>query len=64
MADAMLKYMAIAQAVQALADAPVGTGAAQSAAIVKLSAAIQDLGKQWADFGPVRDEFLDSTKKT
>jgi hypothetical protein len=64
MADAMLKYVAIAQAVQALVDAPAGTGAAQTAAIIKLTAAIQDLGKQWADFGSVRDAFLDSTKKT
>ena len=62
MADAMLKYVAVAQAQKALADAPVGVGAAQTAAINKLVPAIQEVGKLWADFGPVRDAFLDSAK--
>jgi hypothetical protein len=64
MVDAMLKYAAVAQAADELAAAPVGAGAAQTAAINKLAVAIHNLGKQWADFGPVRDAFLDSTKKT
>jgi hypothetical protein len=59
-ADALLKYLAIAQAAQALADAPGGAGPAQTAAIAKLALAIQTLGKQWANFGPVGDAFLDS----
>ncbi len=62
MADAMLKYLAIAQAAQALADAPGGAGAAQTAAINKLAASIKELGVLWATFGPVGDAFLDSAK--
>jgi hypothetical protein len=62
MADAMLKYLAISQAAQALADAPGGAGPAQTAAINKLAAAVHDLGVRWATFGPVGDAFLDSAK--
>jgi len=62
MADAMLKYLAIAQAAQELADAPGGAGPAQTAAINKLAVALAGLGALWATFGPVRDAFLDSAK--
>jgi hypothetical protein len=68
MVDAMLKYVAIAQAAQALADAPNGVPrtaaqtAAQTAAINNLVPAIQALGKLWGDFGPVGAGFLDSAK--
>jgi hypothetical protein len=63
MADAMLKYLAIAQAAQELNDAPAGPGPAQTAAIAKLAVAIHELGVLWATNGPVRnDAFLDSVK--
>ena len=62
MADAMLKYLAIAQAAEELLATPVGPGAPQTAAINKLVPAINGLGALWTLFGPVRDEFLDSTK--
>ena len=62
MADAMLKYLAIAQAAQELAAAPVGPGPAQTAAINKLAAALTGLGALWATYGPVREAFLDSAK--
>src|SRR5437867_13349548 len=60
-ADATVKYVFVAQAVEALVAA---TNAGEAtAAINKLVPAVQALGKQWADFGPVGDAFLDSTKK-
>lgn len=62
MADAMLLYVAIAQGADELAAA--GTAAAQTAAMNKLAPAIQALGKLWADYGPVRGEFLVSVKKS
>jgi hypothetical protein len=63
MADAMLKYLVIAQAVQELAPLPNGPGAAQTTALLKLAAAFQELGTLWATNGPVRDNaFLDSVK--
>jgi len=68
MADAMLKYVAITQAAQALADAPnsvprtAAETAAQTAAINKLVPAIQALGKLWGDYGSVGAGFLDSAK--
>ena len=61
MADAMLIYLAIAQAAEELAATPTGPGAAQTAAINKVAAALNGLGVQWATFGPVRDAFIDST---
>jgi hypothetical protein len=64
MVEAMLRYAAVAQATDELAATPIGAGVAQTAAINKLTVAIHNLGKKWADFGPVRDAFLDSTKKT
>jgi hypothetical protein len=60
MADAMLRYVAIAQATDQLTAA--GTALDQTAAINKLVPAIQALGKLWADYGPVRGEFLVSVK--
>jgi hypothetical protein len=61
MADATLKYLAVAQAKDLLVAA---TNAAEAtAAINKLAPALQALGKLWSDFGPVRDAFLDSVPK-
>jgi hypothetical protein len=61
MIDATLKYLAVAQAKELLVAA--ATAADATTAINKLAPALQALGKQWSDFGPVRDAFLDSIPK-
>jgi hypothetical protein len=60
-ADATVKYMFVAQAADALAAAT--NPAEATAAINKLAPSIKAVGKQWVDFGPVGDAFLDSVPK-
>jgi|SRR5678816_1588829 len=61
MADATLKYLAVAQAKELLVAATNAVEA--TTAINKLTPALQALGKQWSDYGPVRLAFLDSIPK-